>query len=69
MNPLTTQAVVILVCVGAIAVLVIALILLSGLSADRMSPGRARLLRMVRIGGQVLVVASILAIAWMVKNG
>jgi NADH:ubiquinone oxidoreductase subunit 6 (subunit J) len=69
MNPLTTQAVVILVCVGAIAVLTIALILLSGLSADRMEPGRARLLRMARIGAQVLVVASILAIAWMAKNG
>lgn len=69
MNPLTTKAVVILGCVGAIAVLTIALILLSGLSADTMPPGRARLLRAARIGGQGLTVALIVLIAWMAKNG
>jgi|GEM_PF-2961398 len=69
MNPLTTKAIVILGCVGAIAVLTIALILLSGLSAETMAPKQARLLRAARIGAQILTVALILLIAWMAKNG
>ncbi|WP_435166169.1 hypothetical protein [Falsirhodobacter sp. 1013] len=66
MNPLTPQAVFILGCIGAIAVLGIAMILLSW-QTD--SPKRNRQMRAARAGALGLIFVMVLLIVWRVKNG
>lgn len=66
MNPLTQQAVFVLGCIGAIAVLGIAMILLSWQTDN---PKRNRQMRAARAGALGLIFVMVLLIAWRVKNG
>ncbi|MDB6454607.1 hypothetical protein [Falsirhodobacter sp. 20TX0035] len=66
MTPLTDQAVFILAGIGAIAVLGIAMILLSWTTEDEK---RNRRMRAARAGALGLIFLVILLIAWRVKNG
>lgn len=66
MNPMTEQTMFVLACVGVIAVLVIATILLGWDTGDAR---RNRQFRIARTAAKVLSVVTILVIAWRIKHG
>lgn len=68
MEHVSQRAVFILGSAMVIALLIVAMILLSGFASDATDPRRARLFLRLRAGAQALSVAMILLIAWLAKG-